>query len=213
TKANSRSTIHRAAYLDYVGVKRFDEQGNVVGERRFLGLYTSAAYRQDPSEVPILRRKVEAIMAKADFPPDSHNDKALHEILEAHPRDELFQTPLGELFEIVMGILYLGERQRLRLFIRRDTFERFLSCLVFVPRDRFNTENRRRIESILRNTFHADQIDYTTRVSESLLVSLHSLVYTEPALARDFNTSEIEMLLTAATRSWQDDLEAALEIQ
>ncbi len=210
TKANSRSTIHRAAYLDYVGVKRFDDDGNVVGERRFLGLYTTGAYRQNPSQVPILRRKVEAILQKADFPPDSHNEKALIEILDTHPRDELFQTPVGELFEIVMGILHLGERQRLRLLIRRDTFGRFLSCLVFVPRDRFNTENRRRIESILRNTFQAEAIDYSTRVSESVLVRLHYLVYTEPALARDFNAREIELHLTAATRSWADDLEAAL---
>jgi len=210
TKANTRSTIHRAAYLDYVGVKRFDDQGKPIGERRFLGLYTTAAYRQKPSEVPILRRKVEAILHKADFPPDSHNEKALREILETHPRDELFQTPTGELFEIAMGILHLGERQRLRLFIRRDTFGRFLSCLVFVPRDRFNTENRRRIESILRNTFHAETIDYTTRVSESVLVRLHYLIYTEPALTRDYDTREIELLLVAATRSWFDDLEAAL---
>jgi glutamate dehydrogenase len=210
TKANARSTIHRAAYLDYVGIKRFDESGKPRGEHRFLGLYTTAAYRQKPSEVPILRRKVEAILHKADFPPDSHNEKALREILEIHPRDELLQTPTGELFEIVMGILHLGERQRLRLFIRRDTFGRFLSCLVFVPRDRFNTENRRRIESILRNTFQAESIDYTTRVSESVLVRLHYLIYTEPALTRDYNTRDIEMLLVAATRSWQDDLEAAL---
>ncbi|HEY2602182.1 MAG TPA: NAD-glutamate dehydrogenase [Thermoleophilaceae bacterium] len=213
TKANRRSTIHRAAYLDYVGVKRFNDDGQVIGERRFLGLYTTTAYRQNPSQVPILRRKVEAILEKADFPPDSHNEKALMEILETHPRDELFQTPIGELFEIVMGILHLGERQRLRLFIRRDMFGRFLSCLVFVPRDRFNTENRRRIESILRNTFQAETIDYTTRVSESVLVRLHYLVYTEPALARDFDAREIELHLTAATRSWADDLEAALQIE
>src|SRR5436305_739087 len=210
TKANTRSTIHRDAYLDYVGIKRFDQDGKPIGERRFLGLYTTAAYRQKPQEVPILRRKVETILHKADFPPDSHNEKALKEILETHPRDELFQTPTGELFEIAMGILHLGERQRLRLFIRRDTFGRFLSCLVFVPRDRFNTENRRRIESILRNTFQAETIDYSTRVSESVLVRLHYLIYTEPALTRDYNARDIETLLIAATRSWQDDLEAAL---
>ena len=213
TKANTRSTIHRAAYLDYIGIKRFDQDGKPIGEHRFLGLYTTTAYRQKPQEVPILRRKVEAILHKADFPPDSHNEKALREILETHPRDELFQTPTGELFEIVMGILHLGERQRLRLFIRRDTFGRFLSCLVFVPRDRFNTENRRRIESILRNTFQAETIDYTTRVSESVLVRLHYLIYTEPALTRDYNVREIETLLVAATRSWIDDLEAALVAQ
>jgi glutamate dehydrogenase len=210
TKANARSTIHRAAHLDYIGIKRFDDDGNVIAEQRFLGLYTTAAYRQHPSEVPILRRKVKTILEWADFPPGSHNEKALIEILETHPRDELFQTGLGELFEIVMGILHLGERQRLRLFIRRDTFGRFLSCLVFVPRDRFNTENRRRIESILRNSFNAKSIDYTTRVSESVLVRLHYMVYTEPALVRDHDPREIELLLVAATRSWTDDLEAAL---
>jgi glutamate dehydrogenase len=211
TKANSRSTIHRAAYLDYIGIRRFDpETGEVTGERRFLGLYTTAAYRQSPREVPILRRKVEAILRRADFPPHSHNHKALLEILETHPRDELFQTPVGELFEIAMGILTLGERQRLRLFIRRDTFGRFLSVLVFVPRDRYNTENRRRIESILRNQFRASSIDYTTRVSESVLVRLHYMIYTEPALTRDFDAREIETMLVAATRSWNDDLDAAL---
>ncbi|HEX6461619.1 MAG TPA: NAD-glutamate dehydrogenase [Thermoleophilaceae bacterium] len=211
TKANSRSTIHRAAYLDYVGIKRFDPNtGKPVGEHRFLGLYTTTAYRQPPSQVPILRRKVEAILEKADFPPGSHNEKALTEILDTHPRDELFQTATGALFEIAMGILHLGERQRLRLFIRRDTFGRFLSCLVFVPRDRFDTENRRRIESILRNIFQAETVDYWTRVSESVLVRLHYLIYTEPALTRDYDTREIETMLIAATRSWNDDLEAAL---
>src|SRR5919197_3161180 len=210
TKANSRATVHRPAFLDYVGVKRFDEQGRVIGERRFLGLYTHQAYHAHPSEVPILRRKIKAILDRADFPSESHNDKALLEILETHPRDELFQTPLGELFDIVIGILHLGERQRLRLFVRRDPFGRFLSCLVFIPRDRFNTENRRRIERILRDAFGAHAIDYTTRVSESVLVRLHYMVYTEAALVRDFDPREVELMLVAATRSWQDDLEAAL---
>ena len=210
TKANSRATVHRPAYLDYVGVKRFDAAGRVVGERRFLGLYTHTAYHASPREIPILRRKVDAVLARADFPHDSHNEKALLEILEIHPRDELFQTSVDELFEIAMGILHLGERQRVRLFVRRDAFGRFLSCLVFVPRDRFNTENRRRIERILRDAFGASTIDYTTRVSESVLVRLHYMIYTDPELVPDYDTREIELLLVAATRSWADDLEAAL---
>ena len=210
TKANSRATIHRPSYLDYIGVKRFDEEGRVVGERRFLGLYTTAAYNASPREIPILRRKVESVLARADFPPDSHNAKALIEILEIHPRDELFQVSTDELFEIVMGILYLGARQRVRLFVRRDTFGRFLSCLVFVPRDRFNTENRRRIEAILRRAFGTSNLDYTTRVSESVLVRLHYMIYIDPAEESSWDAREIEMLLVAATRSWADDLEAAL---
>ncbi|HEV3379175.1 MAG TPA: NAD-glutamate dehydrogenase [Thermoleophilaceae bacterium] len=210
TKANSRATVHRAAYLDYVGVKRFDDEGKVIGERRFLGLYTHTAYHASPHEIPILRRKVESVLARAGFPKGSHNEKALLEILESHPRDELFQISNDDLFRIAMGILHLGERQRLRLFVRRDTFDRFLSCLVFVPRDRFNTENRRRIEGILRRATGATSIDYTTRVSESTLVRLHYLVYAEPGKLPKLDEREIETLLVAATRSWADDLQEAL---
>jgi glutamate dehydrogenase len=210
TKANSRATVHRPAYLDYVGVKQFDEEGNVVGERRFLGLYTHTAYHASPREIPILRRKVDAVLERAAFPADSHNEKALLEILESYPRDELFQISTDDLFRIAMGILHLGERQRLRLFARRDTFDRFLSCLVFVPRDRFNTENRRRIERILRQATGATTIDYTTRVSESVLVRLHYLIYAEPGTLPPLDEREIETLLVAATRSWADDLEEAL---
>ncbi len=210
TKANSRATVHRPAYLDYIGVKRFDASGQVVGERRFLGLYTTTAYHSSPGDIPILRRKVEAVLDRAGFPPDSHNEKALVEILETHPRDELFQIGVDDLFEIAMGILYLGARQRVRLFVRKDTFGRFLSCLVFVPRDRFNTENRRRIEAILKRAFGTTTVDYTTRVSESVLVRLHYMIYTSPDHHSEWNASEIETLLVAATRSWGDDLQAAL---
>jgi glutamate dehydrogenase len=210
TKANSRATVHRSAYLDYVGVKRFDGSGRVVGERRFLGLYTHTAYHSRPNEIPILRRKVGEVLARAAFPHGSHNEKALIQILETHPRDELFQTSVDQLFEIAMGILYLGERQRMRLFVREDTFGRSLSCLVFVPRDRFNTENRRRIERILNHAFRGKSIDYTTRVSESVLVRLHYLVYTEAGSIPHYDRREIEMRLVAATRSWSDDLESAL---
>ena len=210
TKANSRATVHRPSYLDYVGVKRFDADGNVIGERRFLGLYTHTAYRASPTEIPILRRRIATVLERAGFPNGSHNEKALLEILDTYPRDELFQISTDELFEVAMGILHLGERQRLRLFARRDPFGRFFSMLVFVPRDRFNTENRRRIEAILRNATSAASIDYTTRVSESVLVRLHFVAYVEPGLMPDFDAREVEMMLVAATRSWADDLEEAL---
>jgi glutamate dehydrogenase len=210
TKANSRATVHRPSYLDYVGVKRFDKDGRVIGERRFLGLYTHTAYHASPREIPILRRKVDAVLRQAAFPKGSHNEKGLLEILESYPRDELFQISTDDLFRIAMGILHLGERQRMRLFARRDMFDRFLSCLVFVPRDRFNTENRRRIERILRRATGATSIDYTTRVSESVLVRLHFLVYAEPGRLPRLDEREIETLLVAATRSWADDLEEAL---
>src|SRR5215213_4250462 len=200
TKANARSTVHRAAYLDCVS----------VGERRFLGLYTHTAYRASPTEIPILRRRTAEVLEKAAYPHGSHNEKALLEILDTYPRDELFQISEDELFEVAMGILHLGERQRLRLFARRDPFGRFFSLLVFVPRDRFNTENRRRIEAILRTATGATSIDYTTRVSESVLVRLHFVAYVDPGVDPSFDPAEVEMMLVAATRSWADDLEEAL---
>jgi glutamate dehydrogenase len=210
TKANSRATVHRPVYMDYVGVKRFDAEGGVIGERRFLGLYTHNAYHASPREIPILRRKVDAVMTRAAFPAGSHDEKALLEILEDYPRDELFQIALDDLFRISMGILHLGARQRVRLFTRRDTFDRFISCLVFVPRDRFNTENRRRIERILTRATGATSLDYTTRVSESVLVRLHFLAYGEPGTLPELDERKTETLLVAATRSWGDDLEEAL---
>ena len=200
TKANARSTVHRPSYLDYVG----------VAGHSFVGLYTHTAYRASPADIPMLRRKVAAVLEQASFPPGSHNEKALLEILDTYPRDELFQISGEELFEVAMGILHLGERQRLRLFARRDPFGRFFSMLVFVPRDRFNTENRRRIEAILRNATSAASIDYTTRVSESVLVRLHFTAYVEPGMMPEFDDREIEMMLVAATRSWADDLQEAL---
>ncbi|HYZ28264.1 MAG TPA: NAD-glutamate dehydrogenase [Thermoleophilaceae bacterium] len=209
TKANSRATVHRPSYLDYVGIKRFDANGNVIGERRFLGLYSHTAYHASPREIPILRRKYDAVLARAAFPHNSHNEKALIEILDNYPRDELFQISTDDLFETAMGILHLGERQRVRLFARADRFGRFVSCLIFIPRDRFNTDNRRRIERILSDAFDATSVDYTTRVSESALVRLHYMVYCEPRL-RDFDVDEIEERIVTATRSWVDDLEQAL---
>jgi glutamate dehydrogenase len=200
TKANTRSTVHRAAYLDFVGV-----DGHC-----FLGLYTHTAYRASPAAIPLLRRRVAAVLERAGFPAGSHNQKGLLEILEAYPRDELFQISEDELFEVGMGILHLGERQRLRLFARRDPFGRFYSLLVFVPRDRFNTENRRRIEAILRTATGARSVDYTTRVSESVLVRLHFVAYVDPGARQDFDERDVEMMLVAATRSWSDDLEEAL---
>ena len=147
TKANTASTVHRGSYLDYVGVKTFDAQGNVTGEHRFLGLWTSSAYHKPPAEIPLLRRKLEAVIAHFGLPAQSHDAKAVVNVIETFPRDELFQTPAAELIPIVRGIVNLYERRRVRLFVRRDSYERFYSCLVYVPRDRYNTEVRERIEA------------------------------------------------------------------
>ncbi len=213
TKANSRATVHRPAYLDYVGVKRFDADGEVVGEWRFLGLYTHTAYSASPSEIPVLRRKAQRVVERSGLPLGSHDHKALVEILETYPRDELFQISEDELVETALGILHLGERRRVRLFVRRDAFGRFLSCLVYLPRERFDTRNRQRIQEILQRALSGTSIDYTTRVSDSVLARLHVVVYTEQGAAPDFDIAEIEARLAAATRAWTDDLRDALSEQ
>jgi glutamate dehydrogenase len=211
TKANSRATVHRPSFLDYVGVKRFDESGEVVGERRFLGLYTSTAYSARPDEIPLLRRKVRKVRERSGLPPGSHADKALIEILETYPRDELFQISDEELFETAMGILHLGERQRVRLFVRRDRFGRFLSCLVYVPRDRFNTQVRERVQDVLQEAFNGACAFYDVRLSESVLARLQYVIHTDPGEeVPDYDVREIEARLVEATRSWVDDLLDAL---
>ena len=208
TKANSRATVHRPAYLDYVGVKRFDEEGNVVGERRFLGLYTHAAYHANPRDIPILRRKVDAVLERAGLPARQPRREGADRDPRAPTRaTSCSRSPVDELFEIAMGILHLGERQRVRLFVRRDGFGRFVSCLVFVPRDRFNTDNRRRIERILREAFGAESIDYTTlRLSESVLVRMHYTSARPGGVLPDATPRELEARIVEATRSWDDDL-------
>ncbi len=210
TKANSRATVHRPSYLDYIGVKRFDSSGEVVGERRFLGLYTFSAYSASVFEIPLVRRKVRSVLERAGFPAGSHNEKDLAEILETYPRDEMFQISPDELFETAMGILHLQERQRVRLFVRRDAYERFFSCLVYVPRDRYNTEIRQRMQEILQGAFGGVGAEFDVRLSESVLARLHFTIYTPPDGVPEYDVGEIEARLVEATRSWKDGLYDAL---
>jgi glutamate dehydrogenase len=210
TKANSRSTVHRPAYLDYIGIRKFDEHGEVVGEQRFLGLFTHYAYRESPLQIPMLRGKVKRVLERAGFPPASHDSKALLEILEAYPRDSLFQIETDKLFDIAMGILGLGERQRLRLFVREDPLDRFVACLVIFPRDRFNTQNRERIARILMEEFGGSHVDWTLHLTESVLVRVHYIVHCADGAPEDFDIEAIERRLVRAVRNWADELRAAL---
>jgi glutamate dehydrogenase len=210
TKANSRATVHRPSYLDYIGIKKFDESGEVTGERRFLGLYTFSAYSASVFDIPLVRRKVRYVLERAGFPEGSHNEKDLIEILETYPRDELFQISKEELFEIAMGILHLQERQRVRFFVRRDTYGRFFSCLVFVPRDRYNTVIRERMQDILLRAFEGVNVEFNVRLSESVLARIHFIIYAKLGETPQYDEEEIERRLVETTRSWTDNLYEAL---
>ncbi|MEV6332550.1 NAD-glutamate dehydrogenase [Streptomyces sp. NPDC051909] len=217
TKANSRSTVHRPSYLDYVGVKKFDADGNVIGERRFLGLFSSAAYTESVRRVPVIKRKVQEVLEGAGFSPSSHDGRDLLQILETYPRDELFQTPVDELRSIVTSVLYLQERRRLRLYLRQDEYGRYYSALVYLPRDRYTTRVRLRIIDLLKEELNGTSVDFTAWNTESILSRLHFVIRVEPgtvlAKLTEADVDRIESRLADATRSWADGFAEALNAE
>jgi glutamate dehydrogenase len=217
TKANSRATVHRPSYLDYVGVKKFDENGEVVGERRFLGLFSSAAYTESVLRVPVIRRKVDEVLQGAGFSPHSHDGRDLLQILETYPRDELFQTPVPELQAIATSVLYLQERRRLRLYLRQDEYGRYYSALVYLPRDRYTTGVRLRIIDILKEELGGVSVDFTAWNTESVLSRLHFVVRVPPGTElpqlSDSDRERIEARLVEAARSWADGFADALNAE
>ncbi|MEW1657102.1 MULTISPECIES: NAD-glutamate dehydrogenase [unclassified Streptomyces] len=214
TKANSRATVHRPSYLDYVGVKKFDKAGNVIGERRFLGLFSSAAYTESVRRVPVIRRKVAEVLEGAGFTPNSHDGRDLLQILETYPRDELFQTPPDQLRSIATSVLYLQERRRLRLYLRQDEYGRYYSALVYLPRDRYTTGVRLRLIDILKEELSGTSVDFTAWNTESVLSRLHFLIRVEPGTRlpelTDADVDRIEARLVEAARSWADGFAEAL---
>ena len=210
TKANSRSTVHRPGYIDYIGIKRYGPDGAVIGEQRFVGLFTSSAYSNRVAEVPLIRGKVSQVATRSGLAPGSHLGKAMAHVLETFPRDELFQITADELYEIATGIVQLGERQRFRLFVRRDPFERFVSCLIFVPRENFNTGLRRRFQQILIEAFDGSTAEFDVLLTDAALARIHITVRTTPGKVRPFDRRAIEAQLADAARRWEDDLRQAL---
>src|SRR3546814_720416 len=175
-----------------------------------LGLFTSVVYNSSPRRTPSLRRKVAAVIAAAGFAPNSHDEKALVHILEAFPRDELFQIGQEELLDTALGILHLQERQRIALFARSDPFQRFVSCLVYVPRDNYSTEVRIRFARILETALAGEVTAFNTQVSDEPLARVQFLVRTDPGAVTDFDSAEIEQRLAEAGRSWSDRLQQTL---
>lgn len=211
TKANSRATVHRSAYLDYIGIKQFNDDGSVAGELRFLGLFTSTAYVQPVQEVPVVAEKVAAVMANFGFSADSHNGKDLLEFMETYPRDELFQIDVQQLTDTAQAVLHMAGRRVTRVFLRPDRYGRFVSALVYLPRDRFNSAARIAIEGILREEFDAFSVDTASRVGEQLHARLHLVARShQPVSLSAEVVGRVRERVAAAARSWDDDFADAV---
>ena len=206
TKAITRSPIHHDEYMDVISVKSHDDKGNVRGTHRFLGLFSSDVYTARPREIPLVRQKAEYVLQRARLPAGSHSYKNLSEILHSLPRDELFQSSEEELFQVCMGIGALRDRHQLRLFMRRDRYGRFYSCMVYMPRERYTRELREKIGAELAAICNASRIDRNVEFLRDGLARVHYIVRTPPGTQIPLSVEEVEARLIAATRSWRDQL-------
>jgi len=213
-KSSTKSTVYRPSYLDYVAVRTFDPDGAPASEHRFLGLYTQPAYTESITRIPVLRRKLDLMLEAAGLPADSHDGKDLIEILEGYPREELFEISVAQLTPIALAVLRLGERKQVRLFLRPDVYGRYVSCLVYLPRDRYTTKVRLACQEILRRALHGVSVDYSAMVSNSALARLHVVVHGEPGrpLAHP-DPLALQAEIAAAVRSWDEDLAVEAERQ
>jgi glutamate dehydrogenase len=210
SKSRVRSRVHRLTYPDYVEIKVFNEAGTIVGQHRLIGLYTSSVYTMNPDLIPILRRKVERVMELSSLDSSDHESRELVRVLELFPRDELFQSSIQELHNTVTAVNRIQERRQTRLFVRKDVHGKFVNCMVYIPRDRYNTEQREKIERILCDAFSAEEAEFTTHFSESILVRCHFVLRVDPNKLLDYDDSEIEDQIVQATLAWEDRLRIRL---
>ncbi|HEX5114311.1 MAG TPA: NAD-glutamate dehydrogenase [Pseudonocardiaceae bacterium] len=204
TEASAPSTVHRSAYPYYVGVKTFDEQGTVNGEHRFLGVLTSAALYEDVLDIPVIERRVREVIHLAGFPIDSYSGQKMLDVIQNYPRPELLSTDVQSLYETTTGVLALADRRRLRLFMRRDPYGRFYSCLVYLPRDRYTTTTRLAMQEVLLAELAGTNLEYSARVGETEVARVHFIVHTEPSSAADPDSGALQQRLADAVRGWND---------
>jgi glutamate dehydrogenase len=210
TKSATRSLVHRRAHMDYIGIKTFDPNGSFVGERRFVGLFTSGAYSAQARTIPLLRRKIEAVMAHAGLDPTSHDGKALAHILDTFPRDELFQVTADELYEMSTGILRMGGLPRVRLFLRFDRFDRFVSALLLAPRDHINARIRTDIHALLAKAFNGRMSAFDAAIDDSALVRLHYIIGRNEGPLPRVDVGELERQIAQLITTWDDGLADAM---
>ncbi len=210
TKASRVSTVHRAVPMDAVVIKRFDDTGQLIGETVFAGLFTSVSYNRSARDIPHLRQKVDQVVARSGFKPSGHDGKALVNIIDTLPRDELFQIDTEALLDIAVGVLNLQERQRTALFLRPDPLERFVSCLVYVPRDRYGSDMRKKLEVLLEAALDGRVTHFDSKFGDGAHARVHFVVKTTPGQVPDIDRARLERQLVEAARSWADGLQTAL---
>jgi glutamate dehydrogenase len=211
-KAAHPSRVHRPAYPDYVSLRQIDASGKVVKECRFMGLYTSAVYGESVHQIPYIRRKVAEVERRSGFDSKAHLGKELAQVVEVLPRDDLFQTPVDELFNTVMAIVQIQERNKIRVFLRKDPYGRFCYCLAYVPRDVYSTEVRLKIQQVLMERLKASDCEFWTFFSESVLARVQLILRVDPKVRLEIDPQQLENEVIQACRSWQDDY-AALTIE
>ena len=204
-KAAQPSRVHRPAYPDYVSIRQLDEQGRVIKECRFMGLYTSSVYGESVHAIPYIRLKVAEVERRSLFDPKAHLGKELAQVLEVLPRDDLFQTPIDELFSTVMSIVQIQERNKIRVFLRKDPYGRFCYCLAYVPRDIYSTEVRQKIQQVLMERLKASDCEFWTFFSESVLARVQLILRVDPKNRIDIDPQQLENEVIQACRSWKDD--------
>jgi glutamate dehydrogenase len=211
SQASSPSRVSRPVYPDYLSVKTFDADGNVTGEHRFLGLLTVPALYESPLDIPVVERRVRKAIRRAGFPLDSYSGQRMLEVIASYPREELFRVTAEELYETAVGVLSLAERRRLRLFLRRDPYRRFFSCLIYLPRDRYTTSARLAVQNVLLRELRGRSVDYTARVTESSVALLHVTVHTDPEQPIDPEPEQLQDQLFDAVQTWDDRVLAHLD--
>ncbi|WP_191488297.1 NAD-glutamate dehydrogenase [Pseudomonas sp. FEN] len=204
-KAAHPSRVHRNAYPDYVSIREIDAAGKVIKECRFMGLYTSTVYGESVRVIPYIRRKVAEVERRSGFQAKAHLGKELAQVLEVLPRDDLFQTPVDELFNTVMSIVQIQERNKIRVFLRKDPYGRFCYCLAYVPRDVYSTEVRQKIQQVLMDRLKATDCEFWTFFSESVLARVQLILRVDPKNRLDIDPLQLENEVIQACRSWQDD--------
>lgn len=205
-KTNTLSTVHKPVYTDSIIIKRYDEKGKFIGIHRFIGLYARTLYYSSISFIPYLRYKAALILQRFGMPQDGYSSKTLQHIIETFPRDDFIQASIDELYTIITGIFQLHERRLVKLFVRQDVYGHYVSCLVYLPRDNFNTDLRLRIQDILMRTFAGTGVDFNVWFPESILARIHFVIRLDAAKPIHYDFNALEQEIIAVSTSWYDGL-------